>query len=504
METIQQVREMYYRQGRNISEISEEMKLNWKTVQKYIDKTDFNKAAETSKETQSQFPKLEPYKAEIDKWLSDDKKAPRKQRHTSKRVYSRLCEQHKDFNCSYRLVAEYVSQQKDKLRLSHNTAYIPLEHRPGEAQGDFGAADFIENGCRRSGKYFVMTFPYSNSGYMQLNYGENLECLLEAMKGIFEHIGGVPAEIWFDNTRTIVSKLVSDSRIVNDRFARFCEHYGFKAVFMNPASGWEKGSVENKVGYDRRNMLVPIPEFKSLSEYNRELLSRCDADHEREHYRFNESIDERQNADKDAFLPLPTVPFDTASYMTVHTNNCGKFTLNNGLHEYSASPAFSDTDVWLHITSGTITVMDTSRHEIVTHKRLYGDIKQQSMDWLPYLRYIALRPRSLRNSGIYDMFPEAMRQYVDSCASSERGKVLKALSELCDRSGFESALNTVHEAIKCQVSDDSSLMNLYRKLYTDLPELPPMKPQGDIPALTQMPADLKAYDGLLNQVGGVS
>ena len=497
MEIVQQVRDMYFRHGQNISEIAEKMGLNWKTVQKYVDKTDFNTPPETIKEAEPPFPKLTPYKAEIDNWLRDDKKAPRKQRHTSKRVYDRLCELHNDFDCSYRLVAEYVSHQKEQLRLSHNDAYIPLEHRPGEAQGDFGEADFYENERQLRGKYFVMTFPYSNSGYLQLNYGENLECLLEAIRSIFEHIGGVPTEIWFDNTRTIVSKLVKDGRIINERFARFCEHYGFKAVFMNPASGWEKGSVENKVGYDRRNMLVPIPRFKSLAEYNRELLTRCDSDHEREHYRFDETIGERQKADKEAFPPLPAVPFDTASYMTVHTNNCGKFTLHNGLHEYSASPAYADRDVCLKLTSRTIVVMDMNQHEIVTHRRLYGDTKQHSMDWLPYLRYIALRPRSLRNSGIYDMFPETMRQYIDSCASSERGKVLKALSELTDRSGFESALNTVHEAIGYQATDEDSLRNLYRRLYTDLPDLPPMKAHSDVPVLGQMAADLKAYDELL-------
>ena len=87
MEMIQQVRDMYYRQGKNISEISDQLKLNWKTVQKYIDKTDFNVPLERAKDAEPSFKKLEPYKTMIDQWLNDDKKAPRKQRHTAKRIY---------------------------------------------------------------------------------------------------------------------------------------------------------------------------------------------------------------------------------------------------------------------------------------------------------------------------------------------------------------------------------------------------------------------------------
>lgn len=116
-------------------------------------------------------------------------------------------------------------------------------HHVGDAQADFGSADFHESSKHHNGKYFVMSFPYSNGGYLQLHYGENMECFLESTEAIFEHIGGIPPEIWFDNTKTIVTKIIKDgSREITERFARFQEHYGFKSIFMNQASGWEKGS----------------------------------------------------------------------------------------------------------------------------------------------------------------------------------------------------------------------------------------------------------------------
>lgn len=125
--------------------------------------------------------------------MEADKLAPRKQRHTAKRIYKRLKSENQDFSCSYRLVALYVRQRKEELNLNKTTGYIPLEHRPGEAQADFGTADFYENGkLHHEAKYLVLSFPYSNGGFFQLNYGENMECLLEGLAAIFEHIGGGP------------------------------------------------------------------------------------------------------------------------------------------------------------------------------------------------------------------------------------------------------------------------------------------------------------------------
>lgn len=317
----------------------------------------------------------------------------------------------------------------------------------------------------------------------------------------FYTIGGVPTEIWFDNTKTIVTKIIKGGgREVTERFCCFSEHYGFKAVFMNQAAGWEKGSVENKVGYDRRNLLVPIPRFLSLADYNIQLLRECDQDSDREHYlHIDQTICERFEADKNQLLPLPLVPFETAGYRTAKTNKWGKFTLNNGLHEYSVSPEYPETVIRIKLTSQEVIVMNLENVIIIVHQRLYGKDgeKRQSMEWLPYLKYIALKPRSLRNSGIYDMMPRQMQLYLDKCPNTERGRILRTLSELTNRTGFDSALQTVDQAITYQATNADSLQNLYRRLYSDIPELPPMQPQAGIPAIAQMPVDMAGYDGFL-------
>ncbi|WP_423229962.1 IS21 family transposase [Acetivibrio ethanolgignens] len=251
MDQIHHIKDMFYQQDKNLSEIASETGLNWKAVKKYVDMEDFNSPPPIPTTSEIHKSKLDPFKTLIDKWLQTDKLAPRKQRHTAKRVFKCLKDEADDFDCSYRLVALYVKQKKEELRLKRTDGYIPLKHHPGEGQADFGTADFYENGkLHHEAKYLVLSFPFSNGGFLQLNYGENMECLLEGLVAIFEHIGGVPTEIWFDNTRTIVTKVIKGGgRDVTERFQRFCEHYEYSCgsksqirKFGNRSSGTRKSS----------------------------------------------------------------------------------------------------------------------------------------------------------------------------------------------------------------------------------------------------------------------
>ena len=206
MDQIYHIRELYYEQGYNISEIAKATDRDWKTVAKYIDMADFNEPLPVPASEQQFCPKLDPYKALIDSWLEEDKRHPRKQRHTATKVFNRLADEVPGFDCSYRLVAEYVRHCKAELNLKRREGFLPLEHLPGEAQADFGTAEFYEHERRIEGKHLVVSFPWSNAGYLQLFYGENIECLLEGLDAIFHHVGGVPREIWFDNASSMVNK----------------------------------------------------------------------------------------------------------------------------------------------------------------------------------------------------------------------------------------------------------------------------------------------------------
>ena len=504
MDKVHDIRFRYFRKGENISQIADALQLDWKTVQKYVDKTDFNEPSQTSTPEQQYFPKLDPYKSVLINGLKRTNR-PHVNNGIPPRGYFIALRIYPGFNCSYRTVAYYYAVKHKELFSGINDGFLPLEHHPGEAQVDFGTADFYENSTRITGKYLEVSFPYSNKGYLQLFHGENMECLLEGLDAIFRHIGAVPNEVWFDNTKTIVTKIIrGGGRETTERFDRFQEHYRFQAVFANPDEGHEKGNVENKVGYQRRNFLVPVPHFINLPDFNLQLLDKCEKDADREHYRHNETIEELFAEDLNHCHPLPEIEFDLSGKRTVTTNNWGKFYLNKGMHEYSVSPKFTNISVNLKLTSSLVIVMDENFREIVRHRRLYGDIKQQNMDWLPYLRTLSFRPRALKYSGIYDMMPSTMKQFLNVCSNAETGKVLKVLAELTDRSGFDSALNTINQALCYGTSDADSLKNLYRRIYAEVPELPPMSLDPGIPNVGQMETNLVSYDAFLRKEGTVN
>lgn len=501
MTEVHHIRKLYFEEGKSMTEVSRRTGRDRKTIRTYLDREDWNEAPPRLVRD-ADFPKLEPYKGDIDGWLFEDKRAKRKQRHTARRVYDRLVEKYRgEFTCSYRTVAGYVAKRKQMI-YGKQSGYLPLEHIPGEAQGDFGDAEFYENGRLYQGKYLNLSFPHSNQGYLQLFKGENQECLFEGLIAIFEHIGGVPARIWFDNTRTIVSKVMKGgNRTLTEDFLRFKEHYRFEAVFCNIEAGHEKGNVESKVGYHRRNMLVPVPRFSDLGQFNKELLQRCDRDAAREHYRKEATIAELYTADRAALLTLPAVPLDVSKYVTVKTNGYGRFYLGGGLHEYSTAPQYANSRILVRLTASEVMPLDKLRRITVCHTRLYGGYKQQSMQWLPYLTRLSRSPNALKYTGIYPMLPGSLQEYLERCCKSDRGKVLRLIASLTERSGFDSAVMTVEQALTYPITDVDSLLNLHHRLYDRVLEMAPLRLAESIPRLERVAPDLAAYDARLEKAG---
>lgn len=504
MTQVHNIRKMYFEEGKNISEIARETGYDRKTVRNYINKDDFSTKPPPPIQ-KATYPKLAPYKSEIDEWLLEDRKAKRKQRHTAQRVYNRLVQKHGvGFTCSYRTVSGYVAEKKKEIFGKSNVGSLPLEHISGEAQVDFGEAQFYENGTLYDGHYLNLSFPYSNQGYLQMLKGENQECLFEALKTIFEHIVGVPTRIWFDNTSTIVTQILKNGdRNLTEDFIRFKEHYRFQAAFCNPDAGHEKGNVENKVGYHRRNLLVPIPKINDLKDFNRDLLSQCDNDGNREHYRKGEAIVKLYQKDKQNLLELPVEAFDACKYITVKTNGYGRFYLNSGLHEYSISPKYTNSRILVKITAFDVIPLDESHREIIIHPRLYGNKKQQSMQWLPYLTQLSRCPGALKYTGIYQMLPDPIQQYLEKCDQSDKGKILKTIAALTEKSSFQKAVEAVSSALTYEATDVDSLINLHRHIQTKALNLDPIELHLDLPKLERYIPDLKAYDANLRKEGGI-
>ena len=117
----------------------------------------------------------------------------------------------------------------------------------------------------------------------------------------------------FDNA-TGVGRRICEKVMETELFSRFRAHYGFQIRFCNPQAGWEKGSVENKVGTIRRNLFVPIPTYHDAEEFNKELLEKHKIKAAEKHYKKGLTISELFKEDKKHFLPLPRKPFNVIRY----------------------------------------------------------------------------------------------------------------------------------------------------------------------------------------------
>jgi transposase len=479
-------------EGKSLRKISQITGHNFETVKKYVEKDDFNQTIRPKQRRQS---KLSPYRSIVTAWLIKDKQAPHKQQHTARRVYDRLKELYGDeFDASERAVRKFVADIRKELQVNTD-GFLPLEHPPGEAQADFGEARFIENGITYDGYYFNISYPYSNGGHMQLFKSANQECLLEGMKAIFEHIGGVPTAIWFDNMSTAVKKVKEyGERDLTKGFLRFMMHYGFQSNFCNPNSGHEKGSVENKVGYHRRNMLVPIPEFKDLKEYNKELLLKCDQDMNRMHYKGYGMIKDLFMEDKQEFFKLPKVSFEVYLHEFAKADNYGKVKFDG--RTYSTSPSMAGRQVIVKAGSYDIEILDTDCNHIIEHRRLYGEEKE-SMNWIPYLELMSKRPTALKYTGLYNQLPQILKEYLDKSDYEGKKQALKLFTKMTVAAGFDTAIESFEEGIKLGVSDPDSIWATYCRLTTGtLPE-PELPLPDTVPELKKYTPDFKIYDKLI-------
>ncbi|OIX19992.1 hypothetical protein BMT18_12090 [Bacillus thuringiensis serovar aizawai] len=486
------IKYLHQYKGMSLRAISKETGHSFQTVQKYAYLENPN-TVPTSRKVHGS--KLDPYKVQIDQWLKEDKKVPVKQRHTGARVYKRLIEIYGgDLSVSIRTVQYYVSRKKKELYQSCE-GYLPLQHSPGEAQADFGHLVYLdEKGIETKGSYLAVSFPYSNASYVQVLPAQNQECLLQGLKQIFEYTAGVPHQIWFDNLSAAVTSIPKKGeRILTEQFQKFSCHYNFQHVFCNPNSGHEKGHVENKVGYIRRNFFVPIPSIPDLEAYNQELLQRCDHDMNRRHYRKKEHIDKLFQVDHQAFIPLPQVAFDVHRLQKAKADKYGKVRYAKNI--YSTAPEFAQREVWLKVTYKQIEILNENYQKIVSHPRLYGE-GLESMKWIPYLKLMVQRPKSIQNLAFYEELPHPWKEYLTQTA--EKKRAIHVLSQMIHEDGDASiATEALIQTLQGGCQDSDSILTTWYRLNGKLPKCVDVPVPSELEQKVVFEIDFKRYDKLM-------
>lgn len=435
MSQINHIRDLYASRY-SVSDIHEMTGVDRKTIRKYLEIQDFSPEMPVTTERSS---KLDPFKGTIREWLDKDRRCWYKQRHTAKRIFDRLVTEH-GFDGSYSIVQRYVKETRNAQK--RRRANQELVWEPGAAQADFGEADFVENGMMIRKKYLVLSFPYSNDGFCQVFGGENAECVCQGLQDIFYRIGGVPHTIVFDNAAG-VGRRMCDEIHETAMFARFRAHHRFAARFCNPRSGWEKGNVEAKVGYCRRNLFVPVQPFDNIETYNRRLLDARGAKASEAHYKKGTAIGDLFEEDRAAMYDLPARKFCVCRYERLKADGYGKVRVG-GEHYYSTRPEYAGRrDVLVGIRAHYIDIYNENGQLLLRHRREYGDGRTDSTDYSTTVAMLTHRPGSWGNSGVRLEMTDPLRRYMDSLGKPELKDRLSLLNDLTDEYGFHLALKAM-------------------------------------------------------------
>ncbi len=258
-------------------------------------------------------PALDQWKPVIDAWLAADRLAPPKQRHTARRVWQRLTEEH-DAQVGESTVRRYVAEVRRRMDVPLVEVMVPQHHPLGEeAEVDFGTASVYLAGVLVEVSMFIMRLSASGRGYPRAYLNEAQEVFLDGHVRAFEHFGGVPKRIRYDNLKAAVERVLKGrDRIESDRFIALRSHYGFDSFFCQPGlkGSHEKGGVEGEVGRFRRRHLVPVPHVGSMGELTDLLMAGAAKDDRRLIAQRRISVAEHFALEADTLRALPAEPFD--------------------------------------------------------------------------------------------------------------------------------------------------------------------------------------------------
>ena len=378
-------------------------------------------------------PRLAPFKAAIDEMLRSDLDAPKKQRHTARRVLARLVDEHGAKDLSYSTVRDYVARRRREIAAGAGkpleAGYVPQTHLPAaEAEVDFHDLWVILRGVKTKTALFTMRLSFSGRAAHRASLSQGQEAFLESHVYAFGRLGGVPLDqIRYDNLKPAVSRvLFGRSRVESGRWVAFRSHYGFDAFYCQPGheGSHEKGGVEGEGGRFRRTHCVPMPAVDSVDELNALLKQWDDADDRRRVASRAMSVGHDWAFERQLLRPLPAEPFDTALTLTPRVDRYAQVMVR--CCQYSVPARFIGHRLRVKLSASAVTVYD--RNTVVArHQRAAGKgVKVLDLDH--YLEILLRKPGALpgatalvqaRASGVFtpahEAFWAAARKVLGDC-----------------------------------------------------------------------------------------
>ena len=325
-------------------------------------------------------PALGPHKATIRAWLVADLQVHRKQRHTARRVWTRLLDEH-DADVSESTVRAYVAEVKAQLAAGRVAAVPQTKQAGSEAEVDFGEFQAVVGGDKIRMWLFVMRLSLSGKSFRKAYVHQAGESFYDGHVEAFSLFGGVPTgHIRYDNLTPAVTRvLLGRERDCNSQFVTLRSHYGFTSWFCEPglAGAHEKGGVENEIGRFRRNHLVPVPTIDTLDELNTHIAAAGVAEDQVRRIagrRLGDgtrpTVDEHFAIEQPTLDPLPGEPFDVAVELTCKVDTRARISVRQA--HYSVPARLVGRRVRVRLDATHVNVLDgatvIARHARSPHK----------------------------------------------------------------------------------------------------------------------------------------
>ena len=443
--------------------------------------------------------KLEPFLPIIHEILEADRQAPKKQRHTAKRVFERLRAEH-----GYTGGPTVVKDAVRTWRQSHQEVFLPLSHPPGEAQVDFGEATVTRNGAEIKVALFVMTLPYSGAIFVQAFPRECTETFLEGHRRAFEFFGGVPKRISYDNSAiAVIEVLKGRERKLTREFLRLQSHYLFQEHFCLVRRANEKGHVERLIGFARRNFLVPVPQVESLEALNEQLQERCLADLTERTRGKQAPKRELLVDDQAAFLPLPKQPFEArrVADRTADSQSLVRFDDN----EYSVPVRYAHRKLLVVATVEEVRLVYEDR--LVTRHARSWDRERTFFEPIHYLALLERKPggidyaRPLENWELPECFPLLRRRLEAGDGQYGTRSYIRVL-RLLEKFSLAQLTAAVEYALDIDVIDADSIRTIVEHRSEEPVKLFPLDGRPHLAHVRVEATDLSSYQALLSDEAG--
>jgi transposase len=378
-------------QGRSQRSAAHQFDLSRDTVARLLTEPAAGRERRYQRQQPRPAPKRDAVRPHLERWLAENARLQRvapKQRWTARRMWSELRQ------LGIEIAEPTVRRLVREVRLARQqprvVGYVPLTFAAGErAEFDFGHAVVELGGQEVSQPFLAGRLRYSGAMFVEVFPTERQDAFLLGQRHAFEFWGGVPRTVVYDNLTPAVQRILrGHQRQEQEAFTHFHSAYGFEAIFANPAAGWEKGSVENLVGYARRTYLVPIPRAASLDALNAWLRGRCVEDQQRVMAGREQPIATALAVEHAALTPLPAHPVEVGDVREVVVRSTGR--VRYATNWYSVPTRYAGRRLTLKADPFQVRLY-AGGELVATHARTYGH-EQVVEDFRHYVPLLVEKP----------------------------------------------------------------------------------------------------------------